>query len=157
MNKMNNLTESFNFSNTQLYEHLRDFSQTLPQDAPWQTFKTLIEAVKFALLNGENPSRLSKRIRRERHRNEPHLIPLSGTKAQLDIAEIKRLRQLAKDKPLIPGSRKLDSYRQEIATLRQQGASQMDIKYWLIATYGVTVSQSTIHRYLNMLSHGQEP
>jgi hypothetical protein len=94
---------------------------------------------------------------RERHRKEASLVALSTTQAQLDIAEVKRLRELAKAKPLVPGKRKLDGYRQEIMTLRQNGASQIDIKYWLLASKGIAVSQPTIHRYLNAIeSHGQK-
>ncbi len=145
---MNNHTQ---FLNTQLYEKLHAFAQTLPKDAAWENFKMLIESLKFALLNGENPTRLSKRIRRERHRKEASLIPLSPTQAQLNLSEVKRLRQLAKEKLSIPGVRKLDGYRQEILVLRQQGASQIDIKHWLLTTKSVIVSQPTIHRYLHAL------
>lgn len=149
------MADTSNFSNTQLHDYLNSFSKMLPKDAMWDTFKTLIESLKFALLNGENPSRLSKRIRRERHYKKPCLTPLSSTQAKLDIGEVKRLRALAKAKPLIPGMLKLDPYRQEILILRKNGASQLDIKYWLVASKSVVVSQPTIHRYLNALeSHG---
>lgn len=147
----NNNSYVAEFLNTKLYECLTSFSETLPKDALWHEFRTLIEALKFALLNGENPVKLSKRIRRERYKKEPSLIPLSEHGATLDIAEVKRLRKLAKATPLIPGARKLDPYRQEIIVLRKNGASQMDIKYWLLASKGVASSQPTIHRYLTAL------
>lgn len=152
---MNNAPDSSHFLNAQLHTILTSFSNMLPKDAVWESFHMLINSLKFALLNGENPSRLSKRIRRERHRKEASLIPLSSTQAQLDIAEVKRLRGLVKVKPRIPGEQKLDRYRQEIVMLRQNGASQIEIKYWLFARKGLKVSQPTIHRYLNAIQmHG---
>jgi hypothetical protein len=137
--------------NAKLYDYLATFEKIVPKDEVWQEFKSLIEALKFALLNGENPAKLCKRIRRERYTNESSLTPLTWQQAASDMVEVKRLRKLAKAKPIIPGARKLDKYRQEIVTLAKQRASQADIKYWLLAKKGVAVSQPTIHRYLMAL------
>lgn len=115
----NNQIHTAGFLNTKLYELLENFSHHLPKDVIWDEFMLLIESLKFALLNGENPRKLAKRIRRERHNKMPSLMPLIQEQAALDITEIKRLRKLAKAKPLIPGSKKLDVYRQEIVTLRK--------------------------------------
>lgn len=147
----NEKTDSTEFINTKLYEYLHSFYKTMSQDITMDHFKQLINALKFAILNGENPAQLCKRIRRERYYREPSIEPLKAQQAVLDIEEVKRLRRLAKAKPLIPGGRKLDIYRQEIVTLRKIGASQMDIKYWLLAKKGVSISQPTLHRYLTGL------
>jgi hypothetical protein len=144
------------FINATLHDQLQSFTQTLSKDTAADTVRVLIESLLCALRNGENPTQLSKRIRRERYRKTPTLLPLAATQAVLDIAEIKRLRTLGKAEAFIPGARKLDAYRQEISRLRDSGASQSDIKYWLLANKSVVVSQPTIHRYLQALSDGEK-
>ncbi len=147
----NPIIVSSDFLNAQLYKYLEAFIRTLPRDKSSEVFNPLMESILFALRNGENPVKLTKRIRRERYKKEPILLPLSDAQAELDIGEIKRLRSLAKMKPLLPGARKLDRYRQEIQQLQQKGASQQDIRIWLRANRNVEVSQPTIHRYLKAI------
>ncbi len=136
------------FINHHLYKHVQTFAETLPKDGNWDVFKTLMESLLFALRNGENPSHLAKRIRRQRNKTSLTLEPLSHAQAVSDLEAIKRLHALAQTRTLIPGNRSLDRYRQEIQQLRNSGASQNDIRLWLLANRNCKVSQPTLHRYL---------
>lgn len=148
----NLISPTATFINTQLHRQLEFFAKTLPKDTATEALIPLIDALLFALRNGENPRQLISRIRRERYKKEPSLLSLTNVQAALDVNEIKQLRALAKAKTLVPGTCKLERYRQEISQLRRNGASHMDIKIWLLANKSVNVSQSTIHRYLKAIA-----
>jgi len=140
------------FINAKLHQHLQSLRRNLPQADIAQAANTLIDSLLYALANGESPQQLIKRIRRERYKKPMPLSPLASAQAITDIHEVKRLRAIAKAKPIVPGARKLDRYRQEVEQLRKSGASHIDIKFWLLANRGTKVSQPTIHRYLKVIS-----
>lgn len=137
--------------NSHLHQYISVIIKALPNDHYAATTKQLFDALNTALLKGEIPEKLARRIRREHSRREVTLTSMDRENAARQVAEIKRLRQITRAKPSVPGSGKIDKYRSEIEMLRQAGASQMDIKYWLAGKKQVTVSQQTIHRYLKFL------
>jgi hypothetical protein len=143
-------------TNSALCQHLRTFQMTLQDDVPSQAFKALIDVMTQALLEGEKPADLALRIAKVKHRKYPSLNPLSINEATAILANIKKLRMLAKEHNNIRGSRKLDKYRQELAALHRAKASQRDMQVWLKREKRLKVSQTTIRRYLSeMKSHGE--
>lgn len=83
------------FLNAKLHKHLEAFAKTLPKDAASEALIPLLDALLFALRNGENPRQLISRIRRERYKKEPSLVSLTSAEAALDVNEIKQLHQAA--------------------------------------------------------------
>ena len=141
--------ENLNFS---LCKYLVNCIQRLPPDGSQSALQTLLEALRFALLRGEHPTQLRRRIRRERRAESHSWIPLDDVQAQVAINEVKHLRALARVQQAVPGGKKLDKFRQEIQALHQRGASLRDIQFWLFNQKHVTVSAATVQRYVKVIS-----
>ncbi|MFT3742429.1 MAG: hypothetical protein QM752_07230 [Gammaproteobacteria bacterium] len=143
--------------NFALHQSLDTVSQSLGTTPQAPELRQLIQALQYALLRGESPQKLIKRIRRERLRKNLPLEILTSRQAEADLTQVKKLRAIAKEHPHAPGTCKLDEYRQEVRALYSSGASQRDIKYWLLSARNASVSQSTIQRYIKKLKANVAP
>jgi hypothetical protein len=135
-------------SNSSIYTNLKQIITTLPDRGNLRIYRQLLEAVGAALLRGENPGKLARRIGRKRISKTICLVALSIGEAEKDMQEIKQLRKLAKARPLVPGARKLERYHAAIITLRRLKAAYRDIQLWLLAKKGLEVSHHSVQRYL---------
>ncbi|MGH8654266.1 MAG: hypothetical protein ACREYE_19810 [Gammaproteobacteria bacterium] len=104
-----------------------------------------------ALRTGEPTDPLIRRIARKRRSTEV-AEALSGSQASQELEHVRWVRTVARQRPQAPGRRKLDRYRQEIAALWKQGASERDIVVWLRVRKRIKVHASTVHRYLKRLA-----
>ncbi len=136
-----------------IYTCLKQVIMAMPNNRNGQVCKRLLEATSSALLRGEHPEKLIRRIGRKRNLKTVCLAPLTAEEAQMDTLEIKQLRRLANARPLVPGSRKLERYHSEIMSLSAAKASCRDIKLWLFMKKGLTISHHSIQRYLNAISN----
>ena len=91
-----------------------------------------------------------KKPERARRRTESIMTPEDARRA---ISEVRESRRLAAKRRRPPGIKKLQRYEQEIAALRQEGASQNDIVVWLRREHKLRVHQSTVHRFLRATNH----
>lgn len=137
-----------NLSSHDLVSALSVLSQSLTDTPVHHTLRLLLVALHDALQEGETPLNLLRRIRRDRRKLPPVTTPLSHSQAQATLAEVRRLRAIARERLTTPGKQKLDPYRQEIDELAKAGASQRDIGFWLRREKRLKVSQATIQRYL---------
>lgn len=135
-----------NISDT--YTCLKQLTMNFSHQPQMQLCKLLLEAAGQALLKGESPEKLIQRISKKRNSKLINFSPLSFSEAQKDILEIKRLRRLAHDTPLVPGSRKLEKYHAELMILTQAKASCRDIKLWLFIHKKLVISHHSVYRYL---------
>ncbi|HVV67750.1 MAG TPA: hypothetical protein VHE99_01750 [Gammaproteobacteria bacterium] len=135
-----------------LHTCLKQLITALPSGGNARACKRLLEANCSALLRGEHPEKLIRRIGRKRNLKAVCLDALSQEEAQKNTVEIKQLRKLANARPLVPGSRKLERYHSEIISLSTAKASCRDIKLWLFMKKGLVVSHHSIQRYLNAIS-----
>lgn len=143
-----------NVTNSQLYCHLQQLTLRLTADEISQVCRNLIGAINTALLKGESPEKLVRRIARKRSPKLYNLHSMTKEEAEKDLAEIKQLRRLAQARSPIPGARKLEKYHSEILTLYQSDASYRDIQFWLRAKKGLAISHHSVQRYLQaVLNH----
>jgi len=153
---MNHLDLLKSITGSTLCQHLLALQNTLPNDALNQAFKALLETITGALLLGEKPVDLALRIAKISHKKHASLNALTLEQAKTILLNIKKLRELATDRNVTRGSRKLDRYRQEIGALHRAKASQRDIRTWLKREKRLKVSQPTIQRYLSELKANGE-
>src|SRR5882757_175255 len=78
-----------------IYTCLKQLIMVLPNSGNTQICKRLLEAPCSALLRGEHPEKLIRRISRKRNLKAVCLTPLSAETAQKDTSDIKQLRKLA--------------------------------------------------------------
>src|SRR5262249_459336 len=135
-------------NNSRIFACLKQMIIDLQNQGDAQICKRLLEAVGAALLRGESPENLIRRIGRKRSPKSIYFGPLTATEAEKDILEIKQLRKLTNAKPLVPGARKLERYHAEIKMLHTLKASYRDIQLWLFAKKKLVVSHHSVHRYL---------
>jgi hypothetical protein len=135
-------------SNSHIYTQLKRILTMLPEEDNASLYRRLLEAVGAALLQGENPEKLARRIRRKRSPKTLCFTALTAAQAEKDILEMRQLRKLARAHPFIPGARKLERYHGEITALRAGKASYRDIQLWLFAKKGLVVSHHSVQRYL---------
>ncbi len=141
-------------ANSHLYCHLQQLMGRLADDEISHACRDLIGAMNTALLKGESPEKLVRRIGRKRSPKLYNLRSMTREEAKKELVEIRRLRRLAAAHSPIPGARKLEQYHPEIITLYQSDASYRDIQFWLRAKKGLVVSHHSVQRYLKaVLNH----
>jgi hypothetical protein len=112
--------------------------------------RALLLACAQALRQGGSADQVVQRILQQRSRRLPETVMSDADAAQV-LEEIRHVRAVARQRRFPPGRRKLDRYRQAIAALCAQGASERDIQVWLRVHKKLKVHASTVHRYLQGL------